>query len=191
MASRTQKLVKPKKGLFLALTTGVAFLGVLLTTASVLAPNTHRKMTVSSTGFRDGEPIPRQYTCDGQNISPVIAWSGAPNQTASFVLIVDDPDAPSGVWTHWIVFDLPPNTTELPENAASAAGGKQGKNDFKNASYNGPCPPVGKVHRYFFKVFALDAMLNLPAGASRTEVESAMAKHILAQGQLVGTYQRK
>lgn len=180
-----------RRHISLVFTICAAFLGVLLTTASVLAPQPHRKMMVSSTGFRDGQPIPRQYTCDGQNISPVVAWSGAPSQTASLVLIVDDPDAPSGVWTHWVVFDLPPSATELPENAASVAGGKQGLNDFKKAGYNGPCPPAGKVHRYFFRIFALDTMLNLPAGATRKAVESAMNKHILAQGQLMGTYERK
>jgi Raf kinase inhibitor-like YbhB/YbcL family protein len=160
---------------------------------SVLAPpEAHKKMSLSSSAFKDGQPIPTQYTCDGKNISPPLAWSGLPVNTQSLLLILDDPDAPSGVWTHWIVYNLPADASELAEDKApSAPNAKQGINDFKKPGYGGPCPPGGKAHRYFFKIFALDTMLDLSAGATRKEVDAAMAKHVLAMGQLMGTYQRK
>lgn len=150
-----------------------------------------KRMQLTSTAFQNMQPIPGDYTCDGKNISPPLAWSGAPTGVQSFALIVDDPDAPSGVWTHWVVFDLPADTSELPENAAISGNARQGMNDFKHPAYGGPCPPAGKPHRYIFKLYALDTTLGLKAGASKREVEAAMAKHILAQGVLVGTYQRK
>jgi len=163
------------------------------TTGSVMAPPaTNKKMPLASSAFKDGQPIPADYTCDGKNISPQLRWSGAPGNTQSLILIVDDPDAPSGVWTHWILFNLPTDTSELPEDfAKSPSTAKQGTNDFKKPGYGGPCPPSGKAHRYFFRIFALDTTLNLPAGASRKEIDAAMAKHVLAMGQLMGTYQRK
>lgn len=164
----------------------------IVTPARVMAPpETNRKMELTSTAFKDGQPIPRDYTCDGRNVSPPLAWKGAPANTAGFVLIVDDPDAPSGVWTHWVLFNLPRDTSNLDENATSLSNAVQGVNDFKKTGYGGPCPPSGKAHRYFFKLYALDTTLNLPAGAARKDVEAAMTKHILAQGQLMGTYQRK
>jgi len=167
---------------------------VLLTTGSIMTPpETHRKMDVISNAFKDGQPIPTRYTCDDKNTSPPLVWDGAPRNTESLALIVDDPDTPTGVWTHWVVFNLPGNTTELAEDAAKSESftGKQGLNDFKHADYGGPCPPAGKPHRYFFKVYALDITLDLQPGALRKDVEAAMTKHILAQGQLMGTYQRK
>lgn len=150
-------------------------------------------MEISSSAFSNGQPIPAQYTCQGKNISPPLAWTGAPGNAASLALIVDDPDAPAGVWTHWIVFNLPPDATGLPEDAASfvAASAKEGVNNFKHASYNGPCPPAGKAHRYFFKIYALDTKIDLPSGATRKDVEAAMATHVLAEGQLMGTYRRQ
>jgi Raf kinase inhibitor-like YbhB/YbcL family protein len=169
---------------------------VFAATGSVLhPPETHRQMEISSSAFKNGQPIPRQYTCDEKNISPPLAWDGAPANAQSLVLIVDDPDAPTGVWTHWVMFDLPADGSGLPENAAktkfASRNAKQGVNDFKNIGYDGPCPPGGKQHRYFFKIYALDIALGLSPGASRKAVEAAMTKHILAQGQLMGTYQRK
>jgi Raf kinase inhibitor-like YbhB/YbcL family protein len=166
---------------------------MLLTTGSLMAPpTTQKKMALSSSAFKDGQPIPADYTCDGKNISPQLNWSGAPGNTQSFLLIVDDPDAPSGVWTHWILFNLPSDTSELVEDfAKSPSTAKQGTNDFKRSGYDGPCPPAGKTHRYFFRIFALDTTLNLSPGATRKEVDAAMAKHVLAMGQLMGTYQRK
>lgn len=169
---------------------------VLTATGAVLQPpETHQQMDITSSAFKNGQSIPSQYTCDDKNISPPLAWNGAPANTQSLALIVDDPDAPTGVWTHWVVFDLSSDVSGLPEDAAKAESvlskAKQGVNDFKNAAYGGPCPPGGKPHRYFFKIYALDITLGLPAGASRKEVEAAMTKHILAQGQIMGTYQRK
>ena len=152
-------------------------------------------MQLTSSAFSESQEIPAQYTCDGQNVSPPLKWSGAPAETKSFTLIVDDPDAPVGTWTHWVLFDLPAATTELPEALPKgqyvAAGARQGLNDFKHLGYGGPCPPAGKPHRYFFKVYALDHLLDLKPGASKKEVESALDKHTLAQGQLIGLYKRK
>jgi len=168
----------------------------LVTTGSVMTPpETRRKLDVSSSAFKDGQPIPSQYTCDGKNISPPLTWKGAPGNTQSFVLIVDDPDSPSGLWTHWTLFNLGSDVSELPEDFAKSplASGpaKQGVNSFKNVAYGGPCPPAKKQHRYYFKFYALDITLNLQPGAARSDVEAAMTKHLLAIGQLTGTYQRK
>jgi len=169
--------------------------GARTTTAKVMAPPAPaKKMTLSSSAFKEGEPIPADYTCDGKNISPPLAWTGVPENAQSLALIVDDPDAPTGVWTHWIVFNMPAdalNLTEAFTKSPSAASTKQGRNDFKQVGYGGPCPPAGKSHRYYFKIFALDTKLNLPAGASRTDIDAAMIKHVLSTGQLMGTYQRK
>ena len=154
-----------------------------------------KQMQVTSTAFKNMQPIPRDYTCDGKNNSPPLSWSKPPAGTKSFALIVDDPDSPGGTWTHWVVFDLPADTSELSEDAAKsqfASGAvKEGLNDFKHIGYGGPCPPAGKSHRYMFKVYALDTVLGLKSGASKKEVEAAMVKHILGQGQLIGTYQRQ
>jgi hypothetical protein len=185
-----------KRKLSLALAICLAAAGILMATGSVLQPpETHRQMEISSSAFKNGQPIPSLYTCDDKNISPPLAWNGAPRNAASLVLIVDDPDAPAGVWTHWVVFDLPADSSGLPESASKtepvAGNAKQGVNDFKKVGYSGPCPPAGKQHRYFFKIYALDITLGLQPGASRKAVEAAMTKHILAQGQFMGTYQRK
>jgi Raf kinase inhibitor-like YbhB/YbcL family protein len=186
-----------KRNLFLAVAIcSSAAAGVIATRGSIMKPpESHKQMDLTSSAFKNGQPIPSQYTCDGKNISPPLTWNGAPGNTESLALIVDDPDAPRGVWTHWVVFDLPANASELPEAAAKSGSlpgnAKEGLNDFKHASYDGPCPPAGQEHRYFFKIYALDAALSLPSGASRKDVEAAMTKHILAQGQLMGTYQRK
>ena len=120
---------------------------------------------------------------------------GCPAGAKSLALIADDPDAPGGTWVHWVVYDLPPATAELPEDLPKsqyiAGGARQGLNDFKHLGYGGPCPPPGKPHRYLFKLYALDAVLDLKPGATKQEVEGAMAMHILAEGRLVGTYKRK
>ncbi len=169
--------------------------GAFLTMGSVMKPpETKNKMELASSAFKNGDPIPARYTCDAKNISPPLAWNGVPANTASFTLIVDDPDAPTGVWTHWVLINLPADTADLPEDAVKSKpfppSVKEGINDFKRIGYDGPCPPNGKLHRYYFKLFALDIPLDVPAGASRQTVEAAMAKHILAQGQLMGTYQK-
>jgi len=155
------------------------------------------KMTIqlTSTAFAEGQPIPHKYTCDGSDVSPPLAWTDAAANTKSFALIADDPDAPMGTWVHWVIYNLPPDTTALAEDTPKLDslpnGAKQGLNDFKNTGYNGPCPPPGKPHRYFFKLYALDAQLNLPSGLTKKQLLKAMDGHILAQGQLMGTYQRQ
>ena len=147
-----------------------------------------------SPAFEDGEIIPAKYSCDGEDVSPPLEWSGVPEGTKSFALICDDPDAPIGTWVHWVLWGLPADTTSLPEGVptdeAIEAGALQGKNDFKRIGYGGPCPPGGKTHRYFFKLYALDSGLDLAPGAKKKDVEKAMKGHILAQGQLVGRYKR-
>ena len=152
-------------------------------------------MQLTSTAFSQGEIIQAKYTCDGENLSPPLKWSGAPSGVKSFAVIADDPDAPVGTWVHWVVFDLPTTTTELPEGLPKSqflpGGAKQGLNDFKHLGYGGPCPPPGKAHRYFFKLYALDSLLDLKPGATKKEVERGMEKHILAQGELMGLYKRK
>jgi Raf kinase inhibitor-like YbhB/YbcL family protein len=149
---------------------------------------------LSSPAFQEGETIPRAHTADGKNVSPRLAWGDAPEGTASFALVCEDPDAPRGTWTHWVLFNLPADTRELPEGvppeATLASGARQGKNDFKKIGYGGPSPPPGKPHRYFFKLFALDTMLDLPAGATRDQLLAAMKGDVLAEGQLMGTYGR-
>jgi len=151
-------------------------------------------MTISTPSFSHGGDIPRKFTCEGADVSPELSWTGAPAATQSFALIADDPDAPVGTWTHWVLFDLPATTTSLPEGMSKvdelSGGGRQGRNDFRKIGYGGPCPPPGKPHRYFFKLYALDAKINLKPGASKQEVEQAMKGHILAQAELMGKYRR-
>jgi Raf kinase inhibitor-like YbhB/YbcL family protein len=164
--------------------------------ASRAAENPPSTISLTSSAFTNGAAIPEQYTCHGKNVSPPLKWSGVPSQAESLVLIMDDPDAPVGTWVHWVLYDLAPSTTELPEGFGAegnppADAAKQGKNDFKRLGYGGPCPPSGKPHRYFLKLYALDRVLNLKPGAIRKDVERAMEKHIIGQGQLVAIYKRK
>ena len=146
---------------------------------------------LKTTAFSEGGPIPKKYTCDGPDLSPALNWSGAPSGTQSLALIADDPDAPVGTWTHWIAWNIPPEAA-LPEGVAKvetlSSGTRQGKNDFKRIGYGGPCPPAGKAHRYFFKLYALDVKLDVKAGANRKELERAMKGHVLAQAELMGRY---
>ena len=149
---------------------------------------------ITSTAFSSGASIAKNYTCDGPDASPSLNWTGAPAGTQSFALIADDPDAPAGTWVHWVLYNLPANATELPEGVKKQEqlpdGTLQGRNDFRKVGYNGPCPPPGKPHRYFFKLYALNAKLTLKAGATKNDVESAMKGHILAQAELMGKYGR-
>jgi Raf kinase inhibitor-like YbhB/YbcL family protein len=145
--------------------------------------------TISSPAFTHKGNIPAQYTCDSKNISPALQWSNAPAATKSFVLIVDDPDAPSKTWIHWVVFNISATTTELPEGIRSGDF-TCGSNDFGTKKYGGPCPPSG-THHYHFKLYALDTMLDLSSDAEKENVVAAMKGHILAQAELVGLYQRK
>jgi len=138
--------------------------------------------------------IPRSLTCDGANVSPALTWSDPPAGTMSFCLIMDDPDAPAGTWVHWVLYDLPAQTSALPEGVPKERelkdGSRQGRNDFSRPGYGGPCPPRGAAHRYYFKLYALDARLGLPPGAAKADVEKAMKGHVLAQAQIMGRYQR-
>jgi Raf kinase inhibitor-like YbhB/YbcL family protein len=145
-------------------------------------------LVLISSAFVAGAPIPAAYTCDGKNEPPPLTWSGAPPTTRAFALIVDDPDAPAGTWVHWVLYNLPADATGLPLGQAS---GVQGKNDFGKTGYGGPCPPPGKPHRYFFKLYALDGRLSLRPGATKVEVERAMQGHVLATAELIGTYARR
>jgi Raf kinase inhibitor-like YbhB/YbcL family protein len=151
-------------------------------------------MKISSAAFSANETIPKKFTCDGTDVSPKLDWNEPPAKTQSFALIMDDPDAPVGTWVHWVLFDLPADTKELSEGAPKQeqlpSGARQGRNDFGKIGYGGPCPPAGKPHRYFFKLYALDAKLNLKAGATKADVERAMKDHILAQAELIGRYGR-
>lgn len=151
-------------------------------------------MQIKNTAFEDNGLIPRKHTCDGADISPPLTWTKPPAGTKSIVLICDDPDAPMGTWDHWVLYGLSPETTSLPENVPPQKevlkGAKQGINDFRKIGYGGPCPPKGPAHRYFFKIYALDTELNLPAGITKKDVEKAMKGHILAEGQLMGKYGR-
>jgi len=151
-------------------------------------------LSLSSLAFHDGQNIPAKYSCEGENVSPPLTWNEPPAGTQSFVLIVDDPDAPIGVFTHWVLFNIPSGSRELPEAVPTQgelpSGALQGKNGFKRLGYGGPCPPRGGPHRYRFILYALDKRLDLTAGVSRQQVLGAMQGHILARGQLTGTYQR-
>ena len=150
-------------------------------------------MKITSAAFQDGGQIPSKYTCDGADVSQPLEWSGVPNGAKSLALICDDPDAPAKTWVHWVVYDLPATTTNLPEGLPLterlATGGKQGKNDFGKIGYGGPCPPSG-THRYFFKLYAIDGETSLEPGATKEQVLKAIQGHILAQGELIGRYKR-
>ncbi len=150
-------------------------------------------MKLISKAFEHQDFIPSRFTCDGQNISPALNWTSPPAATKSLALICDDPDAPGKTWVHWVIYNLPPSTCSLSEAIAVGSktpeGGLQGINDFQKLAYGGPCPPGG-THRYFFKLYALDEMLDLRSGASKAELEAAMEDHIIDQGELMGYYSR-
>jgi Raf kinase inhibitor-like YbhB/YbcL family protein len=154
-------------------------------------------LKISSSAFQPGGSIPSKYTCEDRDISPPLAWSAGPANTKSFALIVDDPDAPDPakpqrVYVHWVVYNLPATTTSLSENASKKGmlkGGVQGKNDWGNAEYGGPCPPIGR-HRYFFKLYALDTELTGLSSPTKADVERAMKGHVVDSGEVIGTYQK-
>jgi len=155
-------------------------------------------LELTSEMFNNNQPMPSAYTCEGDNISPPLQWSHPPHDTQSLVLICDDPDAPDPAnpkmtWVHWVMYDIPVSSNSLSENISADEtldnGAHQGKTDFHKIGYGGPCPPIGS-HRYFFKLYALDINLNLPAGKTKQEIETAMEGHILDQGELIGTYQK-
>jgi Raf kinase inhibitor-like YbhB/YbcL family protein len=151
-------------------------------------------MEITSQAFTHGSLIPSKYTCDGANVSPPLSFSGAPPGTKSFALISDDPDAPSGTWVHWVAWNIPGGATALEEGVPAMErlpdGTRQGLTDFRRIGYGGPCPPSG-THRYFFKLYALDTTLDLPASTVKPSLEMAMRGHVLAQAELMGKYARR
>jgi Raf kinase inhibitor-like YbhB/YbcL family protein len=174
----------------------VALAFALATVSAAPLPRmTKGHMQITSTAFKQGEPIPAPYTCDGDDTSPPLKWTHAPPGTKSFALIADDPDAPVGTWVHWVIYNLPPDTAELAAGIVKMPtldnGASQGMNDFHRPGYGGPCPPPGKAHRYYFKLYALDAVLDLKPGATKKDLLKAMERHVVGEGQLMGTYQRK
>jgi Raf kinase inhibitor-like YbhB/YbcL family protein len=150
---------------------------------------------ITSPAFGEGQPIPAKYTCDGHNVSPPVQWTGVPPEAKSLVFIGDDPDAPGGTWVHWVLYGLAATVSTLPEDLPKSQyvlqGARQGLNDFGHLGYGGPCPPRGKPHRYFFKLYALDADLEFLPGATKEKVVRALPPHLLAEGSLMGTYQRQ
>lgn len=175
----------------------ILFTGLLCSSCSNdVQPSVKANVTqiqVMSTVFEDGQPIPEKYTGQGDNVSPPLNWDGATTQTKSLALICEDPDAPSGTFTHWILYNIPPTTTSLDENIPKGQsmvyGFLQGKNDFGNIGYGGPAPPAGKLHHYVFRVYALDIILLLQAGGDRSDLVSAMNGHVIGEGELTGTFQ--
>jgi len=153
-----------------------------------------RKMQITSPAFTDSSMVPSKYTCDGQDISPPLEWKDVPAGTKSFALICDDPDAPIGTWVHWVAYNISPNITKLDENVKPEKESKnvmrQGNNDWSKIGYGGPCPPGG-THRYYFKLYALDNMLDLKSGPTKAQLLQAMKGHILAESQLIGKYTRQ
>jgi Raf kinase inhibitor-like YbhB/YbcL family protein len=155
-------------------------------------------LALASPAFAPGADIPTLFTCEGSDISPPLEWTGVPDGAKSLVLIVDDPDAPDPAapkmtWVHWVLYDLPPDARALPEGVASSdlpAGTREGRNDWKRTGYGGPCPPIGR-HRYYHKLYALDVALGDLGTPTKAEVEKAMEGHVLAQAELMGTYQKK
>ena len=151
-------------------------------------------MELKSDNFKNGKYIPVKHTGQGADVSPQLSWDNVPDRTKSFALICDDPDAPGGEWVHWVVYDIPAFINELdefaPHNDILDNGIKQGKNDFGKIGYGGPMPPPGRAHRYFFKLYALDDVLGLPAGARKDQLEKAMQGHILAEARIMGLYKR-
>lgn len=152
---------------------------------------------LTSSAFESGGAIPTRHTCDGEDVSPPLAWSDPPDGTVSYALIVDDPDAPGGTFVHWVLYDLPGHSGELPEDVGGAqrlenlGEAKQGENGFGDVGWGGPCPPRGSTHRYVFRLHALDATLGLDPGVAREEVERVMEGHVLGVAELTGTYARK
>ena len=152
-------------------------------------------MKLSSPAFVEGKAVPVKHAGQGEDVSPALKWEGAPEGVKSFAMICDDPDAPVGTWVHWIIWNIPGTAKELTEHVASMKelpdGARQGMNDFRRIGYGGPMPPPGKAHRYYFKLYALDASVGLAPGATKADLLKAMDGHIVAQAQLMGTYQRR
>jgi Raf kinase inhibitor-like YbhB/YbcL family protein len=175
--------------------TAAFLLGALIVAATfALGAEGPAKMEIKTPSFQTGAEIPRKYTCDGADVSPALAWEGAPAGAKAFALIADDPDAPAGTWVHWVFYDLPGETRALaeaePATESLPGGAMQGLNDFRKVGYGGPCPPRGPAHRYFFKLYALDAPTNLKPRATKQQLLDAIKGHILAEAELMGRYGR-
>lgn len=172
----------------------IMIIGSFIMLGSVGYAVNNKKFSISSPEFKNYGAIPSEYTCDGKDVSPQLQWQNAPQETKSFALICDDPDAPGGTFVHWVLFNIPATTTTLSQGVAAhevlSDGARQGMTSFGKVGFGGPCPPHGE-HRYFFKIYALDTMLDLPAGSGKEQVLKAMKGHIKAQAELVGTYKRK
>jgi len=164
-------------------------LALAIFVGTILNMNAASSISVTTPAFQAGGDVAAKFTCNGANVNPELKINGVPNEAKSLVLIVDDPDAPRGLFTHWIVWNIDPKATDIGENSAPA-GGIQGTNDFGKRNYGGPCPPSG-THRYFFKIFALDAKVDLKPSARRAELDAAMRGHILAQSELMARYSHK
>jgi len=186
---------KPAPALFLLIVTGI---GLFLRVPASLAQSTLKgktaAMQITSPAFANAETIPDRFTCKGADVSPAVAWEGLPAGTISLALIFDDPDAPMGTWVHWIAYDIPAGRKGLPENVPGsrneiAGGGLQGTNSWGRIGYGGPCPPSG-THRYYFRLYALDTMLGLQPGATKSQVAAALEGHVLGEAELMGRYSR-
>ena len=185
------------KGTTLCLLVSLICLFLFYNTANKVCAKTRggveMTITLTSTAFTDGGTIPKDYTCDGRDISPPLAWDKIPEGTKSLSVICDDPDAPVGTWVHWVLFNIPATINELPQSMPKDKdlknGARHGMNDFRKLGYGGPCPPGG-THRYYFKIYALDVVLSQESGLTKDELLSAMKGHILAEGQLMGRYKR-
>jgi Raf kinase inhibitor-like YbhB/YbcL family protein len=151
-------------------------------------------LVLKSPAFAHGAEIPKKHTCEAADVSPALEWGGPPARTVSFALIMDDPDAPAGTWVHWVLWNLPASAHELSEAVAKQDqlddGTRQGRNSFRKIGYNGPCPPSGKPHRYFFRLYALEEKLDLAPGANSSDLQEAMKGHVLIQAEYMGTYRR-
>jgi Raf kinase inhibitor-like YbhB/YbcL family protein len=151
-------------------------------------------LVLKSPAFAHGAEIPKKHSCEAADVSPALEWGGSPARTISFALIMDDPDAPAGTWVHWVLWNLPASAHELSEAVAKQDqlddGTRQGRNSFRKIGYNGPCPPPGKPHRYFFRLYALDEKLDLAPGANSSDLQEAMKGHIIIQAEYMGTYRR-
>jgi len=170
------------------------FLAVPLAAALVRPGGAAMAFELKSSAFKAGEAIPRKHTCDGQDLSPPLAWTDPPPGTKSFALVCDDPDAPAGTWVHWVLYGVPASATSLPEGVRPAPtlddGSRQGTNDFRRTGYGGPCPPPGASHRYYVRLYALDAVPELAPGATKAALLKAIGGHTLGQAELMGRYAR-
>ena len=188
-------MIYKKQGLLIL--TVLLFFGFFLMGAGFLHTEENMTLTLKSIAFDNGDTIPSKYTCKGEGISPPLAWTNVPQTARSLILIVDDPDAPDPkapkmTWVHWVLYNIPPDVSALPEGLVSAKlppGTKEGVNDWKRPGYGGPCPPIGR-HRYFFKLYVLDTVLKDMNSPTKAEVETAMKGHVIAQTEILGTFQK-